>query len=123
MVVCLPDDDDRRCEVPLCRNCGHELVPEDRFPTTHRRESRSLWRHQCSCSFESPVHPASDAEVASVQTLLVERRLPSSELFARDVMSNLADCRTRYVFQVAEDQDVEISYDEIRQLLGHDLSF
>ena len=56
-----------------------------------------------------------------MQTLLVERRLPSSEVFARDVLSHLADCRTRYVFQVADDQDMEISYDEIRQLLGHEL--
>ena len=121
MVACLPDDSHRRCEVPLCRNCGHELVPEDRFPTI-LSESRSFWRQECVCSFESPEYPASDADVASVQTLLVERRLPSTEEFARDVLSGLADCGTRYVFRVAEDQEVEISYDEVRELLGHDLS-
>lgn len=65
---------------------------------------------------------SNEAEVAAVQTLLVERRLPSSEVFARNVLSGLADCRTRVVVQVAEDQDVDISYDEVRQLLGHDLN-
>ena len=120
MVACLPGDGVVRCGTPLCQGCGQEMVHDDRCQRTRSATeslAASVWMQVLR-----PEYPASDNEIVSMQALLADRGLPASDRFAQSVLTALADSRTRCVFEGMADRDVEITYDDVRRLLGHDLS-
>jgi hypothetical protein len=118
MVVCLSDGPASRCDPPLCTGCGTQLVPEHRYPVATTGE-QSMWRHACDCVIARPEYEATEEEVAAVRALLDRRGAPSWDRLARQVLTGLADCKTRFVIRRPDGVEIEIQYDEVRHLLGH----
>jgi hypothetical protein len=104
------------CVKAAGRKWSTTIAPKD------SQARQNLWRHRCGCKFQRPEYPASDSEIVSMQALLAERGLPASDRFAQSVLTALADSRTRCVFEGMADRDVEITYNDVRRRLGHDLS-
>lgn len=115
MVLCLSAGQrGGQCDVPLCKSCGTELVPDDRVAKS------SSWRRQCGCPELQDEYDASDQDLALMGSLLLERGL-APEL-ASDFLTWLAGCRTKVVFQQEDGTEVVVTFDEVRTAIGHDLA-
>jgi hypothetical protein len=116
MVVCLQAERGERC-VPVCRNCGQDMLPEDRFPPP---VGRSAWRQACRCEFPPrPRYPASPNDIATARAFLAGIGAPSSEWTIREMFDGFADGSVKFVFGREPDAEIVVTVEQMAQALGH----
>jgi hypothetical protein len=119
MVACLPDAG-AAC-TPVCRNCGRDLVRQDKPPDTDR--GRSYWQRTCGCVIEPEPEKDfgfTDEDVAKFTALVAARGVEIDRDFGRHLMNSLADSGTKVVLGLPAG-DIVITAQEAGDAIGRRL--
>jgi hypothetical protein len=114
----LPDS--RNPCIPVCRNCGRDLVPDDRPPADRGRNS---WRRACGCVIEPEPEVEftfTEDELANFTALVAARNFEIDADFARHLLNSLAKTGTKVVVSLPE-RDIIITAEEAEHAIGRKL--
>jgi hypothetical protein len=116
------------CGIPLCKNCGRELVPDDAvYPTSGALSTdRTFWKNACSCPLVGALtYVATDDDLARIKELILSKGIDFStdiDEFARYLLDTVAQSGTGVEVVIpGEDRVVAITAQDVTDAIGRSL--